>query len=259
VADLIFQVDIGASCKLYKFCQKSVAAYAKSIGADHIVQTEAKLKIAPHPLRSGRSKEATAKHGGFLPIFEKSQALSHLGDYDRIAIIDSDIWIRPGSPNIFDQLGNADFAAVRERDTPSDAQHRRKIKGYSRIFKLIEGAGWDWEDGVANFWNCGMMLIGNDFSKYLKGQTPKEFLSRPVFRDFIDGVGPFKWSTDQLLYNTWARRCGMAIKHLDYKWNCLYGASLPEKMKKAYFVHFYLSDHLPSKGENTKVLEEAIS
>ena len=40
----------------------------------------------------------------YLPIYEKENAFDYIDDYDQIAIIDADIYIRPDSPNIFDEV-----------------------------------------------------------------------------------------------------------------------------------------------------------
>ena len=43
--------------------------------------------------RTGRSKEAVERLG-YMPIYEKENAFTHLGEFEQIAIIDSDIYIR---------------------------------------------------------------------------------------------------------------------------------------------------------------------
>ena len=39
-----------------------------------------------------------------LPIYEKENAFDYFDDYDQIAIIDADIYIRDTAPNIFNEL-----------------------------------------------------------------------------------------------------------------------------------------------------------
>ena len=104
------------------------------------------------------------------------------------------------------------------------------------------------------FMNMGMMMMNKNFAKYLNGQTPKEFISRQEFKMFVDGMGPWKWSTDQTLLNYWIRNERMNIQKLDWKWNALYTAIDNEKIKEANFVHFFLKDKLPNKGENVEEL-----
>ena len=101
---LIYQVCLGKArdSKLYKHCIESVSQYSKKYGFSHYVQQSPVLRIAPDPFMNNRSNDATAKHGGFLPIYEKENAFDLLDHYDQIAIIDADIYIRPDADNIFD-------------------------------------------------------------------------------------------------------------------------------------------------------------
>jgi len=108
-------VAVGEVPKFYETCIDSVAVYADRIGAEHIVQREPKLRIAP--LKSARSENALRL--GYLPIYEKENAFAYLGQFDQVAIIDADIYVRPGSQNVFDHAGDAEkagFAGVVERD-----------------------------------------------------------------------------------------------------------------------------------------------
>ena len=53
----------------------------------------------------------------------------------------------------------------------------------------------------------------------------------------MDGIGAWKWSTDQTLLNYWIRKEKMTIKNLNWKWNALFTAIDNSKIKEAYFVH----------------------
>ena len=113
----IFQVAVGPQSKLYKHCVASVNDYAKEIGADHLVQKQPLLWIKPDPFTGQRSKESYEKYGGFLPIFEKENVFATFKDYDQVAVIDADIYIRPDSPNVFDTISaDCHFGAQFERD-----------------------------------------------------------------------------------------------------------------------------------------------
>ncbi len=75
--------------------------------------------IKPDVFATNRSRESYEKHGGYLPIYEKENAFSYLKSYDQVAIVDADVWIRPGAPNIFDDLEpQYDFGGVVEREMP---------------------------------------------------------------------------------------------------------------------------------------------
>jgi len=116
---LIYQVYVGRRSKLYDHCVDSVDDYCKEHNIDHVVQRTPILRIKPDVFSTNRSRESYEKHGGYLPIFEKENAFTYWPKYDQIAIIDADIWIRPGSPNIFDELTSEyDFGGVVEREMP---------------------------------------------------------------------------------------------------------------------------------------------
>ena len=46
----------------------------------------------------------------------------------------------------------------------------------------------------------------------------------------------------------------MTVKNLNWKWNALYTAVIDYYVKEAYFVHFFLKDKLPQKGEDVDQL-----
>lgn len=254
---LIYQVYVGKKSKLYDHCIASVSEYCKRHGITHIVQKTPILFIRPDPFLSNRSAECQSRPLP-LPIFEKENAFTYLKSFDQVAIIDSDIWIRPDAPNIFDDFGTEhDFGGVVERDMPITPQYAGKIQNYSRMqYSSIRNVDWKWNDRGGEFMNMGVMLMNKSIEKYLNGETPKQFLSRPRFKPFIDGVGNWKWSTDQTLLNTWIREEKMKIKNMDWKWNGLFTANT--KIKECHFVHFFLKDKLPEQGENVEKLMEAV-
>lgn len=253
---LIYQVYIGKRNNLYDFCTNSVKNYCKKYEIDHIVQKEPILKIVPDLKNSKRNPEGLRKNGGFLPIFEKENAFSYLNKYDQIAIIDADIYCKISAPNIFDELPqNYDFGAVVEREMPITNFYKRKIKNYSKgQYGNLRDVDWKWNDFGGEFMNMGLMVLNSSIKKFLKNECPKEFIRRPEFKDFVDGKGDYKWSTDQTLLNYWIRRENMSIKKLNWKWNGMYKAIHDYKLKDAHFVHFFLKDHLPNKGENIEEL-----
>ena len=256
---LIYQVCLGEQAKseLYKHCIATVKTYCDTHGIDHKVQTKPHLRISPDPFTSNRSKEATAKHGGFLPIYEKENAFMYLGVYDQVAVIDADVMIREGASNIFDELGDAAFAAVPERSMPLNDVYLDKIRNYSRMqFTNLTDVNWNWNKDGADFSNMGVMLFDKKLLPFFKGQTPKQFLSRFEFKRFIDGEGAWKWSTDQVLLNWWLKKAKVPFKVLDWKYNGLYGAN--KSIDRCEFVHFFLKDKLPNRGEDVQALLKSI-
>lgn len=258
--NLIYQVYVGKKSKLYDHCIASVKAYADRIGADHVVLKQPKLWIRPDPFTSNRSKECQARALP-LPIYEKENAFEYLDSYDNIAIIDGDVYVREDAPSIFEAFNDAKtFGAVNERDMPVTPEYGAKIANYSRMQyesfgeKLMgprNKLGWE-------FMNMGVMVFNKKLKPYLKGNTPEQFINRPEFKPFVDGLGTWKWSTDQTLLNWWIRKERMDLDRMDWKWNGLYTGIHPEALKECYFVHFFLKDKLPDRGENVKELMNVV-
>lgn len=258
---MIYQVYTGKPSKLYDWCTNSVRDYCKQYNIDHIIQKHPIMKIKPDIFVTNRSKESYEKYGGFLPIYEKENAFDYWDKYDQICIVDADIWIRPGSPNIFEELDtDTEFAGVVERQLPIMPWYKQKLVGYTRMqYQSLNKVDWQWNNQTgAHFYNMGLMLMDKNIAKHLKGDTGKQFIQRGEFKDFVDGQGAWKWSTDQTLLNYWVKKEKMVRKDLDWKWNALYTAISNEDVKKAHFVHFFLKDKLPNKGENVEELMEAV-
>ena len=243
---LIYQVAVGEVPSFYETCIASVQSYAARIGADHKVLREPVLKI--RPLASKRSENALRL--GFLPIFEKEVAFSYLNQYDKIAIIDSDIYIRDNAPNIFEALGDATFGAVVEREMPLTPEYINKIMKYSGgQYSTLTDVNWNWsKTHGAEFYNMGLMVFSNKLAEYLNGQTPEQFIRRKEFERFVNGEGNWKWSTDQTLLNYWVRKSGMKRTNLDWKWNALFKGVEDKRLPESYFIHFFLSSKLPKGG-----------
>ena len=261
---LIYQVYTGKRSRLYDHCTESVKQYAKRIGAHYEVQKTPILMIKPDPFNTNRSKESYEKYGGFLPIYEKENAFAYLKSYDQIAIIDADVYIRPEcDESIFDAAGtDVDFAGVLERDMTLTPQYERKIANYSRMQYGMSPINklFDWKDprGLgADFYNMGVMVINKSIDNYLQGETPQQFLRRPRFKPFIDGMGAWKWSTDQTLLNVWVKEEGMKVNNLHWKWNGLFTANT--NIRQCNFVHFFLKDKLPQRGENVEELMKYVN
>ena len=263
---LIYQVYTGKRSRLYDHCTDSVQSYAERIGAEYAVQTLPKLRIKPDVFVTNRSRESYEKYGGFLPIYEKENAFDYFDRYDQIAIIDADVWIRPEcNEDVFVVMGSdVDFAGVLEREMPLSPQYQRKVANYARMQYGMAGMHqlFDWKcpRGLgADFYNMGIMIMNRSIAKYLRGQTAKQFITRPEFKDFIDGKGAWKWSTDQTLLNYWVKKEKMKVNNLSYHWNALYKGIEDDKLKDAHFIHFFLKDKLPNRGENIEELMKHVA
>ena len=258
---LIYQVYTGKRSKLYDHCTTSVAKYAVDHDVDYVVQHYPIMKIKPDVFATNRNPRAWEQYGGFLPIFEKENAFDYWDRYDQIAIIDADIWIRPNSPNIFDELEDTtDFAGVVERNSPVTSLYQAKLREYTHSqYDTLKDVDWKWNSDGAHFYNMGLMLLNKNICKYLRGQTGKQFIERAEFKRFVDGLGAWKWSTDQTLLNYWIKKENMIQKELSWKWNALYSAIPDDKIKESYFVHFFKKQSLPHNGENIDELMKRLS
>ena len=258
---LIYQVSIGKPSKLYDACIESVSKYCERHDIEHIVQTTPKLRIKPDIFNTNRSPESYGKYGGFLPIYEKENAFDLLSEYDQIAIVDADIFIREDAPNVFDDFGtDKAFGACVERDMPISYEYQSKIGNYSHMkyFPLhTKDCDFDPNRLGYEFANMGLILLNCElFKPYLKGQTAAQFLNRMEFKSFVDGKGAWKWSTDQTLLNWFIKKYKIPFKSLDWRWNGLYTANT--RITECYFVHFFLKDKLPNGGENVHELMRQI-
>ena len=257
---LIYQVYTGKRSALYDHCTQSVKEYADRIGAHYLIQREPILRIAPDIFTTNRSRESYEKYGGFLPIYEKENAFAYLDSYDQITIIDADIFVRPDCDEcLFSASGtDCDFAGVIERTMPITHEYQNKIHNYSRMQYQHRGIAelFDWNNLGADFYNMGLMVINKSISKYLHNQTPEQFIRRPEFKNFVDGMGPWKWSTDQTLLNYWVKKERMIVNNLNWKWNGLFTANT--NIKECNFIHFFLKDKLPNRGENVQDLMSMI-
>jgi hypothetical protein len=253
---LIYQVNIPfeGHSKLYELCIDSAKRYAERIGADHRVLTEQVFKIPVDMTRTNRNKHGLISlAGNTLPIMEKSVALTHFDEYDKILILDADIYVRDTSPNIFEEINDHHFGGVLERDLPLTMSHRNKIIGYSRdMFKKspCDTVDWRWNADGAEFMNMGMMLFDKSFMDLLEGDSPREFLMRDEFADFRDGVGLFRYSTDQVLYNYFMKKSKAKVKQMSWKWNTLYRGAEDRYISQAHFVHFFLKSQIRNNGED---------
>lgn len=259
---MIYQVAVGKPSKLYDACIESVRQYCKKHDIKHIILTQPKLRIKPDIFATNRSEESYMKYGGYLPIYEKENAFEYLDDYDQIAIVDADIYIREDAPNIFDDFGTTHaYGCVCEREMDIQSWYVKKIQNYSRMqYEVLHKRGLDFKPNKYGyeFFNMGLILLNSKlFKPYLKGQSPHDFLMRMEFKDFVDGQGAWKWSTDQTLLNYFLKKYNIPTKHMDNKWNGLYSAV--NNLDECHFVHFFLKDKLPNKGENVEELLKSIN
>jgi hypothetical protein len=221
-----------------------MAAYADRIGVDYHCQRHAILRIAPKNSR----RSASALKLGYLPILEKTSALDYLDRYDSVAVIDADVWVSPIAPSIFDQCQWAHMNAVFERHLPLNRAYQKKLDSYERnMFGPLDGVGLP-------FFNGGVMVFHQNIREFIP-ESAAEFLQREELQRFIDGVGQWRYSTDQVLWNWVAGATGMDVAGLAPRFNWLYGMVEKGWESHGWFHHFLLSSHLTGDDPETMIRE----
>ena len=259
---LIYQVSVGKPSKLYQHCIASVEAYADRIGAEHKVLTQAKLRVKPNVFRTNRSNESYEKYGGYLPIYEKENAFDLVTSTTRlqslmltfISVQMQIMYLKNGRPKCA-------FGAVCEREMNCQPWYVDKIRNYSHMqYGTLHSNRLDFKPSPRSgfeFFNMGLIVLNcENFKPYLNGDNAMQFIHRVEFEDFVDGMGNWKWSTDQTLLNYFLKKYKIPTKHLDPKYNGLFTAV--EDIDNCDFVHFFLKDKLPESGENIEELMEQI-
>lgn len=231
---LLFQVAIGEPRPLWERCLASMASYCQRHGIEHRVAREPLLRI--RPVKSARSENALRM--GYLPNLEKLAGLDLLGSYDRVAIVDSDVWARPDAPDIFAAVPlECDLAGCPERSMPITAAYARKLDWYERgQFGPLKGVGLP-------FLQFGVIVYNASFRRFLPDGA-RAMITQPSLERFINGEGSWRWQTEQTTMNWFVRASGAAIAALPPWFNGLYGALQPGEIERCHFVHFFLSDHL---------------
>lgn len=221
----------------------SMETYCRRHGIEHYVQRQPILRI--RPAQSHRSEAALKL--GYLPIAEKFAALDWLDRYDMVAVMDADFWAAPHAPDLFDFANaNAHLGAVVERELPLSDRYAAKLDRYERqMFGPLHGVGLP-------FFNGGLLVFNRSIRRFIP-EPPMEFVRRPELARFIDGVGAWRYSTDQVLWNWFARSTsGLVLQHLDPRLNWLYGMIQPGRERDGWLHHFLLSEHI--KGDDPILL-----
>ncbi|GAB5406580.1 MAG: hypothetical protein Aurels2KO_48110 [Aureliella sp.] len=243
----IFQVAIGQTFReKYQDCLESVRSYADRIGAHYVRACAATLRVTP---KQGLRDDRMLKKLGYLPIYEKLMGIELLKTYSNVAIIDGDVFVKPDAPCIFDhQPTGTPFCGVIEQTLPLCPAERIRIREYS-LAQYIPLVSSHWTrsemDGI-HFYNMGVMLLNSSLLAGIEWTNPRQFISRPNFEPFVEGIGEWKHSSDQTLLNYWIRRQSVKHARLDWRWNALVGAIPQHRLAEAYFLHFFYSKADPS-------------
>ena len=128
-------------------------------------------------------------------------------EYDQVLIVDSDTFIHPDAPNIFEETDNK-FCAV--HNDGSYDWVMRSMETYSKY--VFEGYMFDWSE----YFNSGVMVVNKEhknlFQDILRFYLSNQELVKGIQSNF--GVG-----TDQPMINFFVQKNNVDLKLLPYKWN----------------------------------------
>ena len=128
-------------------------------------------------------------------------------EYDQVLIVDSDTYIHPDAPNIFEETDNK-FCAV--HNDGSYDWVMRSMETYSK--HVFEGYMFDWSE----YFNSGVMVVNKEhkslFKDILEFYLTNQELVSGIQKNY--GVG-----TDQPMINFFVQKNNVDLKLLPYKWN----------------------------------------
>jgi len=200
----VVTLSIGRSQKWAEYSCPSFRAYAQKIGADFIVIDKRKV-----PDRS--------------VCYEKFQIKGFLEEgYERIMYIDSDAFIKPSCPNLFD-LKAPEGVPYEQIGGVYDTKEN-KPGNKDRIKEVKKALGdIEWEEGYIN---DGVFLVSN--------------MHKEIFNIPENAPNTWMWNMHVLNYNIY--KLGFPIFKLDTKYNAmhLYGYPTDKEPQdiNAYIVHY---------------------
>jgi lipopolysaccharide biosynthesis glycosyltransferase len=189
----IVTLCIGADFKqMSRLTHPLMRAYSERTGADMVIINKRKLRN--------------------LPVhFEKFQIEGILQKYDRVLFVDTDVVIRPSSPNLFD-LVPFEKVGVYVASVHSDC-HDVSIR---QIQKEFDEIGW-----YKEYFNSGVMLVS-------KPHVGLFDLSHGSFTGFFEQT--------QLNYNL--QKLNLPVFDLTYRYNHVEAAGISISEGSSYFIHY---------------------
>ena len=205
-AVLCLDINPSTRRKNEALCIDSQERYATAISADFVL------------LRAPISK--------VHPTFDRfNHLMAFLRVYDRVVILDRDIIIRKGVPNVFDHL-NAPLSMTRvgEFDAPVRQWGFDELKS---TYQLTDSDFHYDERGFPYYYCCGMMLASRDALDFFEVNF-KEELYRPSLRN------------EQAYFNWVYTRTRPTILDATTQWhNWLLHPSDVDSMMTTYFAHLF--------------------
>jgi lipopolysaccharide biosynthesis glycosyltransferase len=189
----------------FNLLRPSFERYCKRYNIDLIINTSEKVK-----------------HTVKLPIrgtFERFQIYDLLSVYDRVCYIDSDIYIKKDSPNIFDTVPVNKFGIYCES---IDVNRDAFIGHMKNHFKL--------NDDIKLYYNSGVMVASKIHKAIFSVAMLNKFFDKP---GIIAGGWP-----DQDYINYYIYRKGVSVCDIGYRFNYLLNDLKDARLGDVHFVHF---------------------
>jgi len=189
----------------FKYLKPSFENYCNRYNIDLIINTSEKVK---HTIKIS-----------IRGMFERFQIYDLLNVYDRVCYIDSDIYIKSDSPNIFDVVSQNRFGIYCEsRDVNRDAF----IGHMKNHFKL--------NDNIGLYYNSGVLVASQMHKPMFNVMMLNKFFDKP-------GIVAGNWP-DQDYINYYIYRKGVSVYDIGYRFNYLLNDLKDTRLNDAYFVHF---------------------
>lgn len=180
---------------------ESMRKYASEVGADFC-----EMKFFPE-------MDGTYNGNPCYSCVEWLKFFARQEYYDEVLMLDDDVLIAPGSPNIFEKVG--DMACV------TDAAWRRKDTRYRCWLRRNFPAHVSTTDDNAPYFNAGVLL----------------FRKQAATRMDLEGPYPDDFANDQDFLNMRSEEAGLDINWLgdDYNWR---DVDNRRETARAHFLHF---------------------
>jgi hypothetical protein len=220
----IFTVTIGDECEeIAQVTHPTMKAYAEKVGADFVVARERKNPDAP-------------------AYFEKWQVGPLLAKYRRVLLLDTDIVVREGAPNVFDLVPESCFGGYDEREFHS----HEWVQVLMDIMK--ESIDWGsfgpplcipWE---GSFVNAGMWVLS---------QGHRKLFGKPQLKDYNFHFPEQTWMS----YLLW--RDGIRVAKLSKDFNYMTTVNPYPVPSSVHMVHVIGNN--PPNGDRIGTLRKSIS
>jgi hypothetical protein len=201
---LLFTVAIPAPEKpwlteCFSICHDTMARYALRIGAD---------LLTIHQRRLG--------HVSRFPHVEKFNVRDYLDRYDRVLFLDSDVFIKPTAPNIFDICGETNKLYILDQVDHLDGYPDVKNwHDYCHAFLRSKSPAMP-----RIYYNTGVMLMSRQHQGIFDTQG------------YFDGPA---WEQEFLIYRIVQR--GDAVAKLPWEFNTILRYSTAAHKEQAHFLH----------------------